>query len=103
VKKIYKRQVFGPVHWDKISTACIDRTHLNLRLFNRRLARLTLGFSKKLEHLKYSVALSIAHYNFCRVHRSLQGETPAMTFSKCPVHFALNCADAVYQSPPLPA
>jgi hypothetical protein len=51
---------------------------LNLRLFNRRLTRLTLGFSKKLEHLKNSVALSIAHYNFCRVHKSLQGETPAM-------------------------
>jgi hypothetical protein len=55
-----------------------DRTHLNLRLFNRRLTRLTLGFSKKLECLKQSVALSIAHYNFCRVHHSLQGETPAM-------------------------
>jgi hypothetical protein len=45
---------------------------------NRRLARLTLGFSKKLEHLKHSVALSIAYHNFCRVHHSLQGETPAM-------------------------
>ena len=78
VKTIYKRQVFGPVQWDKISTSYIDRTHLNLRLFNRRLARLTLGFSKKLEYLKHSVALSIAHYNFCRVHHSLQGETPAM-------------------------
>jgi len=78
VKKIYKRQVFGPVQWDKISTSYIDRTHLNLRLFNRRLTRLTLGFSKKLENLKHSVALSIAHYNFCRVHHSLRGETPAM-------------------------
>src|SRR5271163_746119 len=48
------------------------------RLFNRRLTRLTLGFSKKLEHLKNSVALSIAQYNLCRVHKSLQGETPAM-------------------------
>jgi hypothetical protein len=78
VKTIYKRQVFGPVRFDKISTSYIDRTHLNLRLFNRRLTRLTLGFSKKLEHLKNSVALSIAHYNFCRVHKSLRGETPAM-------------------------
>lgn len=78
VKKIYKRQVFGPVQWDKISTSYIDRTHLNLRLFNRRLTRLTLGYSKKLENLKHSVALSIAHYNFCRVHHSLRGETPAM-------------------------
>jgi len=78
VKTIYKRQVFGPVRFDKISTSYIDRTHLSLRLFNRRLTRLTLGFSKKLEHLKNSVALSVAHYNFCRVHKSLQGETPAM-------------------------
>jgi IS1 family transposase len=78
VKKIYKRQVFGPVQWDKISTSYIDRTHLNLRLFNRRLTRLTLGYSKKIENLKHSVALSIAHYNFCRIHHSLQGETPAM-------------------------
>jgi len=78
VKTIYKRQVFGLARLDKISTSYVDRTHLNLRLFNRRLTRLTLGFSKKLEHLKHSVALSIAHYNFCRVHHSLQGETPAM-------------------------
>ena len=42
------------------------------------ISELTLGFSKKLEHLKHSVALSIAYYNFCRVHKSLQGETPAM-------------------------
>ena len=32
--------------FDIISTSHIDRTHLNLRLFNRRLTRLTLGFSK---------------------------------------------------------
>jgi hypothetical protein len=49
-----------------------------MRLFNRRLTRLTLGFSKKLENLKYSVALSIAHYNFCRIHASLRGQTPAI-------------------------
>jgi len=51
---------------------------LSLRLFNRRLTRLTLGFSKKLDYLKHSVALSIAHFNFYRVHRSLGGQTPAM-------------------------
>jgi hypothetical protein len=47
-------------------------------LFNRRFARLTLGFSKKLDYLKHSVALSVAHFNFCRVHASLKGQTPAM-------------------------
>jgi len=78
VKTIYKRHVFGPLLFDKISTSYIDRTHLSLRLFNRRLTRLTLGFSKKLDYLKHSVALSIAHFNFYRVHRSLGGQTPAM-------------------------
>jgi IS1 family transposase len=78
VKTIYKRGVFGCPWYHKISTSCIDRTHLNMRLFNRRLTRLTLGFSKKLECLKNSMALSVAHYNFCRVHASLHGQTPAM-------------------------
>ncbi len=78
VRTIYKRAVFGCPWLHKISTSYIDRTHLSLRLFNRRFARLTLGFSKKLEYLKYSVALSIAHFNFCRVHGSLKGQTPAM-------------------------
>jgi hypothetical protein len=48
-----------------------------VRLFNRRFTRLTLGYSKKLANLKYSVALFIAHYNFCRVH-SAHKQTPAM-------------------------
>jgi len=38
---------------------------------------LTLGYSKKLENLKHSLALLIAHFNFCRVH-SKHGQTPAM-------------------------
>jgi hypothetical protein len=50
---------------------------LSVRLFNRRFTRLTLGYSKKLANLKLSVALFIAHYNFCRVH-SAHKQTPAM-------------------------
>jgi hypothetical protein len=46
-------------------------------LFNRRFTRLTLGYSKKLANLKHSVALLIAHFNFCRKH-SAHGQTPAM-------------------------
>jgi hypothetical protein len=48
-----------------------------MRIFLRRLTRLTLGFSKKLENLKHAIALHFAYYNFCRVHRSLR-VTPAM-------------------------
>jgi IS1 family transposase len=60
-----------------ISTSHVERTNLSVRLFNKRFARLTLGYSKKLENLKLATALFIAHFNFCRVH-STHGKTPAM-------------------------
>jgi hypothetical protein len=60
-----------------ISTSHVERTNLSVRLFNRRFTRLTLGYSKKLENLKHSVALFAAHFNFCRIH-SAHGQTPAV-------------------------
>src|SRR6266568_7251395 len=53
------------------------RNNLTMRTFLRRLTRLSLGFSKKLEYLKHAVALHFACYNFCRVHKTLR-VTPAM-------------------------
>jgi hypothetical protein len=43
----------------------------------RRFTRLTNAFSKKLAHLKATVALHFAYYDFCRVHSTLR-VTPAM-------------------------
>jgi hypothetical protein len=43
----------------------------------RRLTRLTIGVSKKLENHAAAVALFVAHYNLCRVHETLR-VTPAM-------------------------
>lgn len=61
----------------KLTTIChAERTNLTLRTFTRRLTRCTLGFSKKLKNLKYSIALFVWHYNFCRIH-SAHGKTPA--------------------------
>lgn len=60
-----------------ICTSHAKRTDLSVRLFNRRFTRKTLGYSKKLRNLKLSVALLVAHFNFCRVH-SAHGMTPAM-------------------------
>jgi hypothetical protein len=37
---------------------------------------LTLGYSKKIEFLRYATALFIAHFNFCRKH-SAHKLTPA--------------------------
>ncbi len=60
-----------------------ERLNLSARLFNRRLTRLTLGYSKKLANLKLAMAMFVAHYNFCRPHSSLSKagqpkRTPAM-------------------------
>ena len=43
----------------------------------RRFTRLTNAFSKKVENLAAAVSLHFAHYNLCRVHKSL-GTTPAV-------------------------
>lgn len=60
-----------------ICTSHVERNNLTIRTFMRRLTRLSLGFSKKLENLAAATALHVAHYNFCRVHSSLR-MTPAM-------------------------
>jgi len=62
---------------EQISTSYVERTNLSVRIFNRRFTRLTLGYSKKLANLKHSVALFIAHFNFCRVQRT-QTDTSAV-------------------------
>jgi IS1 family transposase len=60
-----------------ISTSYIERQNLTLRMSQRRLTRLSNGFSKKFENHCAAVALYVAHYNFCRVHEALR-ITPAM-------------------------
>lgn len=47
-----------------IATSHVERSNLTIRTFMRRFARLSLGFSKKLENLEAAAAIYIAHYNF---------------------------------------
>jgi IS1 family transposase len=61
-----------------VSTSYVERQNLTMRMSMRRFTRLTNGFSKKAENLAAAVSLHFAHYNFCRVHKSLNGQTPAM-------------------------
>jgi IS1 family transposase len=60
-----------------ISTSYVERQNLTMRMQMRRFTRLTNGFSKKVENLRYAIALHFTHYNFCRIHQSLR-VTPAM-------------------------
>ena len=52
-------------------TSHVERNNLTMRTFLRRMTPLCLGFSKKLKYLKHAVALHFAHYNFCRIHKTL--------------------------------
>jgi hypothetical protein len=64
----------------------VERQNLSLRMTSKRFARLSNGFSKKLEQHCAAVSLYVAHYNLCRVHETLRS-TPAM---------ALGIADRVW-------
>jgi IS1 family transposase len=55
-----------------ISTSYVERQNLTLRMTQKRFARLTNGFSKKLTHHAAAVSLYVTHYNLCRVHEALR-------------------------------
>ncbi len=71
------------------STAYIERTHLTMRMFNGRLTRKTLAFSKQLKMYRASAAWEDLIYNLARPlktlrlevndsHRRWQPRSPAM-------------------------
>jgi len=60
-----------------ICTSHVERNNPTIRKFVKRFARLSLGFSKKLDNLAAAVALHVAHYNYFRRHSSLR-MNPAM-------------------------
>jgi len=56
------------------STFYVERTHFTMRLFNSRLTRKTLGFSKEVEMYRASAAWEDLVYNFARPVRTLRVE-----------------------------
>lgn len=67
----------GVPRQDRINTSYVERSNLTVRHFNKRFARLGLGYSRKLCNHRYAIALFAATYNFCKVHSTL-GCTPAV-------------------------
>jgi hypothetical protein len=63
---------------DTICTSHVERNNLTIRTFMKRFARLSLGFSKKVENLAAATALHMAYYNFVWRPKTLNGSTPAM-------------------------
>lgn len=76
LERIYLRAVFGKKR-DLIalmgkSTAYVERSHLTARLFNSRLTRKTLAFSKDLTMHRAAAVWQDCYYNLMRPHKSLR-------------------------------
>ncbi|HEX7999114.1 MAG TPA: IS1 family transposase [Pyrinomonadaceae bacterium] len=74
---ITKNVITGDPLMPFISTSYVERLNLTTRHHMKRLARLTIAFSKKLENFEAAVALHFLYYNFVKTHKSLRC-TPAM-------------------------
>jgi IS1 family transposase len=73
----HHEKINGNPRPEGISTSYVERQNLTMRMSMRRFTRLTNAFSKKVENLTAAVSLHFAHYNLCRVHKTL-GTTPAV-------------------------
>lgn len=73
-----RRVVCGEPELRKTSTSHCERMNGSIRNFTKRMGRLTYCFSKRWLNHRAALALFFAHYNWCRKHRSLKCQTPAM-------------------------
>lgn len=69
--------IFGEPNPKFISTSLVERQNRTLRMGCKRFTRKTDAFSKKYINHCYAVAIHFVHYNFVRLHQTLN-ITPAM-------------------------
>ena len=74
---------------ENVTTSYVERHNWTLRGINRRMTRLSNGFSRKLENLEAQVALGYYWYNLVKGHKSLGGRTPAMALGVWPEPWTL--------------
>jgi hypothetical protein len=66
-----KTWVTGNPDMARVSTSFVEAHNLTMRMRNRRLTRLTNGYSKKLENHMHALSLYFMAYNFVHVHHTL--------------------------------
>jgi len=77
VVAVYRQPCCGNPDPEKVCTSHVERTNLTVRMQDRRMTRLTNGFSKKWRNHRASMALHFAWFNFGRIHQTLK-TTPAV-------------------------
>jgi IS1 family transposase/transposase-like protein len=75
---IERKAIMGYPEKKQTCTSHCERMNGSIRTFVKRMGRLTYCFSKKWENHEAALGLFFAHYNWCRKHKTLKGETPAM-------------------------
>lgn len=86
IVRVKKQPIVGNPENSSISTSYVERQNLTVRMYCRRLTRLTNAFSKKIENLKAAIGLHFGYYNLVKIHSSIR-MTPAM---------ALNVTDTLW-------
>ena len=71
------KEVNGKARREACSTSFVERQNWTVRTTMRRYARLSNGFSRKLENHAAATALNYFAYNFIKIHRTLR-ISPAM-------------------------
>lgn len=72
-----KTRVHGNPNPARVCTSHVELLNLDIRMKCRRFTRLTNAFSKKWKNHRAAVALTVAHYNLCKMHSAIR-MTPAM-------------------------
>ena len=83
-----KRVFHGHPDMKRVCTSIVERTNLSVRTFTRRMTRLTCAFSKKWANHAAAASLFVAHFNFCRIHRTIRC-TPAMAAGVTPTLWSM--------------
>lgn len=72
-----KEKISGHPNRKLISTSAVERQNLTMRMSMKRFTRKTNAFSKKIRNHAAAISLHFMHYNFSRIHQTIQ-VTPAM-------------------------